>query len=90
VPRLGGLLYDVRPDDPATLLAATGLLLGVAGVACWLPGWRAARIAPRRSSRPTESTGARRRSQRGPSVPTIMPNALLAVGRAKNLSQPAD
>jgi ABC-type antimicrobial peptide transport system permease subunit len=45
-PRLGTLLYGVRPADPGTLALSTALLLGVAGLACWLPGRRAARIAP--------------------------------------------
>ena len=43
---LAGLLYGVRPGDPATL-AAVGLLMGVVAlVACALPARRAARVDP--------------------------------------------
>ena len=34
------------PHDPAVLLAASGVLIAVGLVACWLPAWRAARLAP--------------------------------------------
>jgi putative ABC transport system permease protein len=40
------LLFEVEPGDPTTLAAAGSLLLIAAGVACWLPGRRAARIRP--------------------------------------------
>jgi ABC-type lipoprotein release transport system permease subunit len=43
------MLFEVRATDPATLAAVTALLLGVAAVACWLPGRRAARIEPARA-----------------------------------------
>jgi putative ABC transport system permease protein len=43
---LRGLLYEVSPLDPATLLMATVLLLGAAGVACYLPARIAARMDP--------------------------------------------
>jgi putative ABC transport system permease protein len=43
------MLFEVRTTDPATLAAATALLLAVAVVACWLPGRRAARIEPARA-----------------------------------------
>lgn len=43
---LSKLLYEVAPSDPVTLLASVLLLLSVAGVACWLPSVRAARIDP--------------------------------------------
>jgi predicted permease len=43
---LAGLLYDVRPADPATLLAAAMLLTGIALLACGVPAWRATRVDP--------------------------------------------
>jgi putative ABC transport system permease protein len=45
-PLLRGLLYEVLPLDPATLLAATTLLIGVSVVACYLPARRATRVDP--------------------------------------------
>ncbi len=41
-----GLLFEVRPLDPATLLGAALLLVGAAGVASWLPARRAVRVDP--------------------------------------------
>ncbi len=43
---LGGMLYGVRPLDPATLAAAAVLLPATAALASWLPARRAARIDP--------------------------------------------
>ena len=43
---LRGLLYEVSPLDPASLLLATLLLLGAAGVACYLPARAASRMDP--------------------------------------------
>jgi predicted permease len=43
---IGSLLFGVRPDDPATLIAATGTLLLVAVIAAWIPGRRAAKVDP--------------------------------------------
>lgn len=40
------LMVGVKPRDPATLLGAVGLLLGVGVLACLLPAWRAAQIHP--------------------------------------------
>jgi putative ABC transport system permease protein len=41
-----GLLFGVQPTDPPTLLGVAALLVGVALVACWIPAYRATRIAP--------------------------------------------
>jgi putative ABC transport system permease protein len=41
-----GLLYDVRPLDPAVLGAVSLLLAGVALLASYLPARRAAKIDP--------------------------------------------
>lgn len=43
---LRSVLFEVSATDPLTVLATALLLLGVALVACWLPGRRAARIQP--------------------------------------------
>jgi predicted permease len=43
---LGSLLYEVRPDDPATLAAVSTLMAAVALAACWLPARRATRVDP--------------------------------------------
>jgi predicted permease len=40
------LLYGIEARDPATLLSAAVVLMAVAGLAGWLPTWRAARIDP--------------------------------------------
>jgi ABC-type lipoprotein release transport system permease subunit len=41
-----GLLYGVAPSDPATFVAALGLLAAVAAVACLIPARRAMRTDP--------------------------------------------
>jgi ABC-type lipoprotein release transport system permease subunit len=41
-----GLLYGVRPFDPAAVAGAVLLLLGVTLVACWLPARQAERTDP--------------------------------------------
>ena len=41
-----GLLYGVTPSDPATFVAALGLLAAVAAVACLIPARRAMRTDP--------------------------------------------
>jgi putative ABC transport system permease protein len=43
---LASLLYGVRPADPATLVAVTFLLGGIALLACYLPARRATLIDP--------------------------------------------
>lgn len=45
-PAIAGLLYDVAPSDPLTLLAVAGLLLAVAAVAAFLPAHHAAQADP--------------------------------------------
>jgi len=41
-----GLLYEVRPDDPATLGAVVALMAGVALLAALVPARRASRLDP--------------------------------------------
>jgi predicted permease len=43
---LAGLLYGVRPEDPATLVAVAILLAGIALLACGVPAWRATKVDP--------------------------------------------
>ena len=43
---LRGLLFDVAPHDPATLIGVTFILAVVGVAACWLPAARAARVDP--------------------------------------------
>jgi len=43
---LDSLVFGVATDDPLTFIAAPLVLAGVALLACWLPGRRAARIDP--------------------------------------------
>jgi putative ABC transport system permease protein len=43
---LSKLLYEVAPTDPATVGISLLLLIMVAGLACWIPSRRAARIDP--------------------------------------------
>jgi putative ABC transport system permease protein len=40
------LLFGVSRLDPLTYLGVIALLLGVSGIACWVPAWRAARVDP--------------------------------------------
>ena len=43
---LRSLLFEVSPNDPATLLAVSGVLLSVAAISALVPGWRAMRVDP--------------------------------------------
>src|SRR5262249_40727405 len=43
---LRSLLFDVSPNDLATLFAVSGALLLVAGVSAFIPVWRAMRVDP--------------------------------------------
>ncbi len=43
---MGSLLYEVKPNDPITYAAVSGLLLGAGLLACWLPARRAMRVEP--------------------------------------------
>jgi len=43
---MAGLLYGVRPADPATLVAVTLLLGGIALAACYIPARRATAVDP--------------------------------------------
>ena len=43
---IAGLLFRIEPTDPLTLAAVSGVLAGVAFLACWIPARRAARVDP--------------------------------------------
>jgi putative ABC transport system permease protein len=43
---LAGILYGVRPSDPGTFAATSGLLVVVSAVASAIPAYRAARVDP--------------------------------------------
>jgi predicted permease len=43
---LAGLLFDVRPTDPAVFAAVVGLVVVVAAAASLVPAWRATRVDP--------------------------------------------
>ena len=43
---MGSLLFEVRPDDPTTLLAITPILCAVSLAAAYLPAWKAMRVQP--------------------------------------------
>jgi putative ABC transport system permease protein len=40
------MLYEVSRFDPITYFGVVALLAGVAGIACWVPAWRAAQVDP--------------------------------------------
>jgi predicted permease len=48
---LGGLLYEVRPHDPLTVIGVTTMLLAIVMVASAIPAARASRIAPAQALR---------------------------------------
>jgi putative ABC transport system permease protein len=43
---MAGVLYGVRPIDPPTFAAVSGLLIAVAVLACYIPARRATRVDP--------------------------------------------
>jgi putative ABC transport system permease protein len=45
-PVMSGLLFGVRPGDPATFAGSAGLIALVAVLACYIPARRAARVDP--------------------------------------------
>ena len=40
------MLYGISRFDPVTYLGVIALLVGVSGIACWVPAWRAANVDP--------------------------------------------
>jgi putative ABC transport system permease protein len=46
---IASLLFEVSPTDPVALLVACGVLLAVAGLAAYVPAYRASRIDPSRA-----------------------------------------
>jgi len=44
--RFSHLLYGVRASDPTILIAVSVLLIGAAGLACYIPAQRAASLEP--------------------------------------------
>ena len=48
---LRSFLYEVEPNDPATLIAVAMLFIGVALLACWAPTRRATRVDPMKTLR---------------------------------------
>jgi putative ABC transport system permease protein len=48
---ISGMLFGVTPLDPLTYVAAAAILLVVAGVASWMPAWRASTVEPVRALR---------------------------------------
>ncbi len=43
---IASLLFGVQPTDPITMAGVVATITLVAGVACWLPAWRASRLDP--------------------------------------------
>jgi predicted permease len=43
---IASLLFGVKPTDAATFTLVIAAVLGVASLACWIPGWRASRVDP--------------------------------------------
>jgi ABC-type antimicrobial peptide transport system permease subunit len=43
---IAGLLYGVRPGDPATFVLVPLMLLVIAALACYIPARRATRVDP--------------------------------------------
>jgi putative ABC transport system permease protein len=43
---LEGLVFGVQPTDPATFVSMAAMLFAVSLAACYVPAWRATRIAP--------------------------------------------
>ena len=48
---MSGMLYGVKPTDPATLIVVTLAFALIASVACWIPARRAAALEPMEAMR---------------------------------------
>ena len=46
-----GLLYEVRPHDPLTLIGVTAVLIAIVLIACAIPAGRASRVPPAQALR---------------------------------------
>jgi putative ABC transport system permease protein len=46
-----GLLYEIKPLDPAVYAAVAATLLAVAALACLVPAWHASRLDPMQALR---------------------------------------
>jgi ABC-type antimicrobial peptide transport system permease subunit len=44
-------LYGIKPNDPASFVAAVALMVAVAAAAAWIPARRAAGLDPMRALR---------------------------------------
>jgi putative ABC transport system permease protein len=45
-PGIRGLLFEVSPNDPVSLVVSATVLLVTAALAAWVPSSRAARVDP--------------------------------------------
>ncbi|HET9402843.1 MAG TPA: ABC transporter permease [Candidatus Acidoferrales bacterium] len=43
---LASMLYEVKPNDPLTIVVASAVMIGVTIAACWIPARRATRVDP--------------------------------------------
>jgi len=43
---IAGMLYELKPRDPMTMIGSVVVLVATAAIAAWLPAWRASRLEP--------------------------------------------